>query len=1116
MIFCKQLRPKNLYPLLFSFVFLLFAVSCSDKKTTSPETASPSNKQEAAKSTRFKLLSPAQSGIQFSNPIQENDQFNYFLYQYAYNGGGVATGDLDQDGLAEIFFTANMQADKLYKNDGKLKFSDISSSAGINHQGGISTGVSMVDINQDGLLDIYVCRSGPGDEASRRNLLYINKGNLKFQEAAAPFGLNDDGYSNQAYFFDYDKDGDLDMYLVNHRVDFANSKGAQRKSSLPNDAPDSDHFYQNDGNASFTNVTNEVGISNFAWGLSAVVGDFNEDGWEDIYVSNDFLESDFLYINQQNGRFEEQILQHMDHIPMYSMGSDFADINNDGKEDLYTMDMMPEDHVRSKMLMAAMSTEDFWTLVGNGFHHQYMSNCLHLNQGNGHFSEIGLMAGVAKTDWSWSALFADLDNDSYQDLFVTNGIKKDVTDNDYKAKARNEIQQKGRRLTLEELQQLMPGTKLKNYVFHNQGNLHFEKVQDSWGLDKPFNSNGSSIADLDGDGDLEIILNNLDEQAVIYENLSKGKHYLKVNLQAPAPNKQAIGARVSLFYNGKRQDRVLQTSRGFLSGVEPVLHFGLGNVSQVDSLVVTWSDGKQSLQQNISADQLLTIAKGSDAISIAIVNPSSSVQFQDVSQALNFDKFPHVENAYDDFAKELLLPHKQSEHGPKIATGDANGDGLDDFYIGGAAGQIGRLWLQHQKGYFYNPRSQPWIQDKNSEDLGALFFDADGDGDQDLYVVSGGNEFAENDPALQDRFYRNEGNAVFRKDASALPVMLSSGQQVVAGDIDGDGDLDLFIGGRIIPGKYPFNPRSYLLQNDGGKFTDITESKGKSLMNAGLITDVIFSDYDSDGDQDLIVIGEWTEILFFNNNNGQFNKQTDTGLGQYTGWWYSIGQGDFDGDGDMDYAVGNLGKNNKFKATLEHPFHVYCDDFDENGTNDIVLAKDKGNIKLPLRGRQCSSEQMPFIKDKFPTFESFATADLSDIYSEERLQKALHKEVTTFASAILINEGNGKFSLHNLPNEAQMAPINDILIKDLNKDGKLDLICAGNLFSAEVETVRYDAGKGVCLLGDGKGGFTPLAPSATGFYAPGNAKSLAWLEVSGVPHVFVGNNQAAMQGYMLK
>lgn len=1097
---------------------LLLGLGCSENEKEKPTSTPTATTASVEKSdTQFRLLSHQQTGIQFANMIKEDEQFNYFTYSYMFNGGGVATADLDGDGLPEVIFAGNQEDDLLYQNNGNLNFTDVTKAAGLTHTQGFSHGVSIVDINQDGMLDIYICRSGPFIDAGRKNLLYVNQGNLKFKEEAAAYGLDDTGYSKQAYFFDYDKDGDLDMYLVNHRVDFEHTSMAKFKAKIANDAPDSDHFYKNNGNGTFTNISNEVGISNFTWGLSASVGDFNDDGWDDIFVSNDFLEADHLFINQKNGRFKDEIKEHMGHTSMFSMGSDFADINNDSKEDLLVLDMISEDHVRSKMLMGAMSTEDFWTLVNSGIHFQFMTNTLQLNQGNGQYSEIGQLAGISKTDWSWSVLFTDFDNDSYQDIFITNGIKKDMTDNDYKIRARNAISEKGRRLTLDELDQIIPRTKLKNYMFHNQGNLHFEKVQDKWGLTQSFNSTGASIADLDADGDMDIIVNNTDEKAAVFENVSKrNKHYLQVKLKGDAPNIDAFGARVTLAHKGSKQDRVLRTSRGYLSSQEPILHFGLGNESSVDSLVVTWPDGKQSLLQNVKADQTLSISKDQNPTRVNFSESAAAVAFEDVSQQLKFHQFPHQENVYDDFIKELLLPHKQSEHGPKITTGDANGDGLDDYYLGGAAGQAGKLWLQHKNGYFYNSRSQPWAQDKNSEDLGGLFFDADGDGDQDLYVVSGGNEYEANDPALQDRFYRNEGNGVFKKDAAALPKMLSSGQQVVAGDIDNDGDMDLFVGGRIIPGKYPFNPRSFLLQNDGGKFTDITQTKGKSMDSPGLITDAVFTDYDGDGDQDLIAVGEWTNIMFFNNRDGQFNKQIDTGIEKYIGWWYSIEQGDFDGDGDMDYAVGNLGKNNKFKATLEHPFHVYCADFDENGTNDIVLAKDKGNIKLPVRGRECSSEQMPFIKDKFPTYESFAKANLDEIYSDDRLQKALHKEATTFASAIIINEGNGKFSFHKLPNEAQMAPINDIIVKDLNQDGNLDLICAGNHYGAEVETVRYDAGKGACLLGDGKGGFKALPTSATGFYAQGNAKSLAWLEVGGTPHVFVGNNRGPMQGYKLK
>lgn len=1096
-------------------VMMMFTVSCdSGEKEKTPPPPKPTAK---APNALFQSLPASATGVNFINEVPESEQLNYFTYPYIYGGGGVAAGDLDQDGLEDLYFTANFGQNRLYHNKGNLQFEDITTASGAIGTSGWTTGVSMIDINQDGLLDIYICKSGPmADEKLRANLLYMNQGNMKFKEAAAEYGLDDPGFSIQAYFFDYDKDGDLDCYLVNHRMDFSNSRSAKVVSKREPDAPDSDHLLRND-NGKFTNVTRNAGVASFAWGLSASIGDFNGDGWDDIYVANDFLEADFLYINNRNGTFSDGVKKHLQHIPMYAMGSDLADINNDGLEDLYVLDMMPEDHVRSKMLMAPMSTSDFWALVDAGLQYQYMTNTLQLNRGNGHFSEIGQMAGVAKTDWSWAPLFADFDNDGFKDLFVTNGIKRDVTDNDYKSRAQKMIQEKGRKLTLDELKGIMPGTKLPNHYYRNRGDLRFEKL--SIGVSDNVNSNGVAYTDLDNDGDLELVLNNVDDPARIYKNLSNSaeNHFLNVNLQGKVPNVQGIGARVYLYHDGQTQLQVQYPVRGYLSGVTSVIHFGMGASARYDSVVVQWPDGQKTHLGAGQANQTIQVSidQAKPGNRIPRTNPNSL--FTDATSTLGINH-QHQENDYDDFIKEILLPHKQSANGPFTAVADVNGDGHEDFFVGGAAGHAGRLYQQMADGRFAEMPSQPWRADLACEDLGAHFFDADGDGDQDLYVVSGGNEFAEDAPELQDRLYLNDGSGRFAKAPDALPQMLTSGQQVAIGDIDGDQDLDLFVGGRLMPGKYPFPAKSYLLQNNGGKFTDITASAAADLVAPGLVTDAVFSDYDGDKDLDLVVVGEWLPIRVFQNNGGKFAPIETPNLPDTRGWWFSIEAADLDGDGDDDYVVGNIGENNKFHASQKKPLHVYCHDFDQNGTYDIVLAKDAKNIQLPVRGRQCSSEQMPFIKEKYPTFEAFATATLSDIYSPKELESALHYEARYFSSALLMNQGGGQFTLNPLPTQAQASPINGILATDLNEDGRLDLVLAGNMYDSEVETVRYDAGIGVCLLGDGNGGFSPMSVLESGFFAPGNVKSLSILKTGpeGRLTVLVGNNDGMLQAFRMR
>jgi enediyne biosynthesis protein E4 len=1051
----------------------------------------------------FKWISPDSSSIAFRNDVKETKDFNYFKYSYMYNGGGVAVGDLNNDGLTDVYFTSNQGSNKLYLNKGNFKFEDITAKAGVDDATGWSTGVSMFDFNNDGFLDIYVCKSGLYPENERRNKLYLNNGNLTFKEVAAEWGLNDPAYSTQAYFIDYDMDGDQDLYLVNHRIDFTDNIKVDLKKQKIIEPETSDKLYRNDGNK-FTNVTKEAGLENKAWGLAAAIGDFNNDGLPDIYVCNDFRQPDHLYLNQGNGRFKDAILEHFGHISYYSMGADFADINNDLLPDLMVLDMVSEDHIRSKRMMGAMSPQSFNEMVDIGYHRQYMFNMLHLNQGNGDFANIAHLSGVAKTDWSWAPLFADFDNDGFKDLFVTNGIRRDVTDVDFK----NEVQQRymaGQPMSFQEVLARWPSAKVANYAFKNNGHLQFENTTEKWGFNQAINSNGMAYADLNNDGALELIINNIDDVASVYQNTAKA-NFLQIELKGPANNPNGIGAQVQIQNGKNSQHKAQYLSRGFQSSVDPVLHFGLGENKTIDELRVIWPDRKTQVLTNVPANQKLVL-NHQEAAGNYWPKPEETLLESIDPKMLGID-FEHKENEYDDFQREILLPHKQSALGSFAAKGDINGDGLDDFFIGGAKGQASATYFQTNGGKFVKTNQDVWKADAAHEDMDALFFDADGDGDQDLYVVSGGNEFEHSDALLQDRLYFNDGKGNFTKKADALPKMLTSGQRVTASDIDGDGDLDLFVGGRLLPGLYPFPAVSYLLGNDGGRFVNITPQAAPELTQIGMITDAVFSDYDGDGDNDLIVVGEWSPIMIFENNQGNFKVLVNPpGLEKTNAWWYSIAAADIDGDGDVDYVAGNLGLNNKFKPNIEKPLHVFCNDFDQNGTYDIVLSKVGNGSLLPVRGRECSSEQMPFIQQKFPTFKAFAEADLGAIYGDQALANALHYVAYDFASVYIENLGKGNFKLHPLPMEAQFGPTLSAKIIDVNADGHLDIIGVGAMHDAEIETARYDANRGYILLGNGKGNFETLKTS--GLNTKIHAKDLEILIVKNQVILLVtGNNSA--------
>lgn len=1051
----------------------------------------------------FELLPPEQTGIDFNNSINESKFFNQYFYSQIYIGSGVAIGDINNDGLSDIFFAGSQVNDRLYLNTGDFKFEDITITSKISKSPGWSWGVTMADVNADGYLDIYVSRNGNSlDPEKRKNQLFINNKDLTFTESADAFGLADMGFSSQAIFFDMDNDGDLDMYQVNQPAD--------KKLFLINKIPKKDYsffrdrIYRNE-NGKFVDVSKEVGISrDFAYGLSVNASDFNNDGWIDLYVANDYAEPDFMYYNNGDGTFKNVINEKLKHITQLSMGSDTGDINNDGNIDLITTDMTPEDHYRSKTNMASMSTERFESLVKAGAHRQYMSNALQINTGSGSFYDIANIAGISSTDWSWASLLVDLDNDGWKDIIVSNGIKKDVDNNDYRSLL-NKLNEETTAEELYELSKNAPSQPISNYAFKNNNGFKFEKISKEWGFDTPSFSSGMAYGDLDNDGDLDVVINNMEHPAFVYENKTNG-NFLKIKLQGHYKNKFGFGVKVKINHNNKIQVSENIVTRGFFSSVEPGLFFGLGNDDKVDLIEVIWPDGKVNYFENINANETIT-AMYSKAKAKAPNTPKRKTLLSKINTVNIGLEYTHKENEYNDFAEEILLPHKLSTNGPFSVTADVNGDNLEDVFIGGASGQEGVLFLQTANSKFVRSKSKPWEVDKNSEDLGALFFDLDGDGDQDLYVTSGGSEFKKGNRLLKDRIYLNDGLGNFSKNNTAIPNIYESTQTVKASDIDADGDLDLFIGTRLISGKYTFPATSYILINEKGILKKASEKIAPDLTNIGMVTDAVFSDIDQDGDDDLLIVGEWMEIKVLENSNGIFSDSSKKfGINDNSrGIWWSITKNDLDNDGDDDYILGNLGKNNKFKATKEHPFKVYANDFDGNGTNDIVLAKFYKTDYVPMRGKECTTQQMPYIGEKFKDFHSFASSKLIDILPEETVNEAVVYEISNFESIILINN-DGKLKAEKLPIEAQISPIKNSLVEDFNDDGFKDILIVGNHYAVEVETVRYDAGFGSLFLGDGKNKFKFLSSDLSGFYTPTDGRSISSLKTNNNDRVYLITN----------
>ncbi|MEO9806531.1 MAG: VCBS repeat-containing protein [Reichenbachiella sp.] len=1040
------------------------------------------NELKKGHDTLFHKISSTQSNIHFQNNLTESERFNFLTYDYFYNGSGVAIGDINGDDLPDLYFGSNQGANKLYLNQGDFSFKDITDKAGVADQSGWTTGVNMMDINGDGRLDLYVCKSGPIRDAKlRENKLYINNGDLTFTESAAQFGLNDNAFSTQSYFFDYDKDGWLDLYLVNHRIDFENNSYLSRSIESAYERESTDKLYRNQGDGTFEDVTYPAGVLNKAWGLSAAIGDYNNDSWPDIYVANDFVQGDYLYINNQDGTFKDSLKHFVNHTSYFGMGSDLADINNDGFEDLIVLDMVPADHVRSKMLMNNMSTEAFNVLVDFGNHYQYMLNTLQLNNGNGTYSEIAQLAGIDKTDWSWAPLLADYDNDGDVDLFITNGIKKDVTDNDSRRAIQAKVQFE--KVEIRKLLDLLPEARIKNYAFENNRNLTFSKSAKRWGLDEATNSNGAAYADLDRDGDLDLVVNNIDELAGIYENMADSNNYIQIKLTGL----HAMGSTVEVVTKSNAQLKRYYPTRGYLSSVDHVIHFGLGQASEIVQIKVCWADGRVTIKEYVDSNQLMELDYSQSVIE-AEPNAQTRTLFSKLNPTeLGLD-FTHREDQYDDFSKALLLPHKLSTLGPFISTGDVNNDGYEDVFIGNAKGAAAALYIQNEVGLFNSSNNNLWHSDRAFEDMGSFFFDLENDGDLDLYVVSGGNKDLKGDSGVLDRLYINNGKGQFSRFRN-FPHITTSGQTVRAADINDDGYTDLFVGGRLVPDAYPSPASSVILINEQGILLDKTNELAPELERIGMVTDAQWLDVDGDSDIDLAIVGEWMAPTFFLNENGRFKKQSSNMI-EDRGWWFSLSAVNLNNDGIQDLIAGNLGQNNKFHPSTAEPLNLFYNDFDDNGTMDIVLSHQSQGKEVPVRGKQCSSEQMPFINDKFPTFRSFAEADLNEIYGIEELNQSVQLSASTFESAALVNQGNLDFRKITLPKVAQFSALRKVLNLDIDKDGNQDLLAVGNLYDSEVETPRYDASYGAVLKGNGDGSFENIAVTQSGFDVRGDVRDM--------------------------
>ncbi|GAB2479741.1 VCBS repeat-containing protein [Algoriphagus taiwanensis] len=1078
---------------LLPVLILGLAISCGEKKPSEP--------------TLFSEISPESSGVDFRNDLSFQEEFNIFTYRNFYNGGGVAIGDVNNDGLVDLYFTANLGPNRLYLNKGDFKFEEVTEKAGVAGTRAWSTGVAMADVNGDGWLDIYVCNSGDISGDNKQNELFINQGDGTFQEKAEEYGLADQGFSTHAVFFDYDKDGDLDVYLLNNSYQAIGSFNKMQNERPKRDPVGGDKLFRNEGDR-FVDVSEEAGIygSIIGFGLGITIGDVNQDSWPDIFISNDFFEKDYLYINNQDGTFTESLESYMRSISAASMGADIADMNGDGLLDIFVTDMLPEPQTRLKQVTTFENWDKFQFNKQHGYHYQFSRNMLHLNNGDGTFSEIGRLAGVEATDWSWGALLFDMDSDGQRDIFVANGIYQDITDLDYLNFIDDEqtkikiISQEG--VDYRALIDPIPVNPVPNYAFQNQGNLKFENKAEAWGLGKAIHSNGAAYGDLDNDGMLDLVINNVNQPAQIFRNQSKTllpeHHSIQFVLEGKEKNTHAIGTQIRVISGEKLFYLEQMPNRGFQSSVDPKLTLGLGSVSILEKVEVLWPDGKYTLLENIPADQVLSL-KWTDAGDLPegqsfFLSPNSPFYFQKET-ASNLE-FTHQDNEFVDFDRDRLTYFMLSTEGPAFAKGDVNGDGIEDLFFGGGKTFAGKLYIGEANGTYRLVSQEAFEANALSEDTDAVFFDADGDGDLDLFVTSGGNESGFGSSDLADRLYINDGKGNFEAGFStALGGVFGSSGSVSVLDINGDGALDLFVGGRLVPFTYGAPADSQLWINDGkGNFTEQSSSLAPELKGLEMVTASQALDWDGDGNMDLAVVGDWMAPTLFRNAGGKLEKILLPESDQLMGWYRSLEVADLNGDGLPDLILGNQGLNSRFKPRTDRPIHLYLNDFDQNGSIEQIYTQSVAGKEIPYTLKHELEKQVPGIKKKYIRYTDYNGEALSDIFPAEILDKSIVQTVNSFESGVLMNQGEGKFSWIAFPTSAQKTWTYAIQVGDFNEDGNQDILLGGNLYGVKPEMGKYDAGYGELLLGKGDGTFEFLPNRLHGLKLEGDIRALSLLE----------------------